>query len=109
MSAAQSLQVTERYGLFIMEIFLKIHPDDKVAVALKPLAKGTSLTVDGAFITLSEDIPQGHKFALMPIKADEPVIKYGSPIGIAREDICAGAWIHTHNRSEERRVGKECM
>lgn len=80
-----------------METFLKIHPDDKVAVALKPLAKGASLTVDGTPVTLSEDIPQGHKFALVPIKADEPVIKYGSPIGIAKEDIDAGAWIHTHN------------
>ncbi|NBJ92002.1 UxaA family hydrolase [Parablautia muri] len=80
-----------------MEVFLKIHPDDKVAVALKPLSKGTVLTVDGSLVTLSEDIPQGHKFALFPIKANEPVIKYGSPIGIAKEDICAGAWIHTHN------------
>ncbi len=80
-----------------METFLKIHPDDKVAVALKPLSKGTTLSVDGMTVTLSEDIPQGHKFALFPVKADEPVIKYGSPIGIAREDIAPGTWIHTHN------------
>ena len=80
-----------------MDAFLRIHPEDKVAVALRPLSKGTVLTVEGISLTLSEDIPQGHKFALFPIKANEPVIKYGSPIGIAKTDIPAGSWIHTHN------------
>lgn len=80
-----------------MEVFLKIHPEDKVAVALKPLSKGTVLTVDECSVVLAEDIPQGHKFALVPLTANEPVIKYGSPIGIAKEDIPKGAWIHTHN------------
>lgn len=80
-----------------MKTFLKIHSTDKVAVALRPLTAGSVLTVDGVSVTLLEDIPQGHKFALCPIGANEPVIKYGSPIGIAREDIAQGAWIHTHN------------
>ena len=39
----------------------------------------------------------GHKYALVPIKAGENVIKYGSPIGHATEDIGAGAHVHTHN------------
>lgn len=39
----------------------------------------------------------GHKYALVPIKAGENVIKYGSPIGHATEDIEAGAHVHTHN------------
>ena len=47
--------------------------------------------------TLLEDIPQGHKFALEKISAGSAVIKYGSPIGYATEDIPAGSWIHTHN------------
>lgn len=80
-----------------MQTFLKIHPDDKVAVALKPLSAGDVLTVDGIEITLLEDIPQGHKFALCPLAENEPVIKYGSPIGVAKEAIRPGAWIHTHN------------
>ncbi|MGF0034367.1 UxaA family hydrolase [Bariatricus sp. SGI.154] len=80
-----------------MQTFLKIHPDDKVAVALKPLFHGDVLTVDGINITLLEDIPQGHKFALCPLAANEPVIKYGSPIGLATQDIKPGTWIHTHN------------
>ena len=81
----------------MMQTFLKIHPDDKVAVALKPLSAGDVLTVDGKDITLLEDIPQGHKFALCPLAINEPVIKYGSPIGLTKEAVQPGAWIHTHN------------
>lgn len=84
-------------GLAVMQTFLKIHGDDKVAVALKPLTAGMVLDVSGTEVTLLEDIPQGHKFALCDIAAGESVIKYGSPIGMAKEAIAKGAWIHTHN------------
>ncbi len=80
-----------------MQTFLKIHPKDRVAVALRTLEAGSVVAVDGQEIVLREEIPQGHKFALEDIGAGEAVIKYGSPIGIAREDIARGAWIHTHN------------
>lgn len=80
-----------------MQTFLKIHPDDKVAVALKPLSAGDVLSIDGKELILSEDIPQGHKFALTSLAEGEPVIKYGSPIGLAKKAIPAGSWIHTHN------------
>ena len=53
--------------------------------------------MDGTEVTLREDIPQGHKFALTDIPADAQVIKYGCPIGIAKENISCGSWIHTHN------------
>ncbi|WP_230406879.1 UxaA family hydrolase [Blautia liquoris] len=77
--------------------YLKINPDDMTAVALVPLSAGKKCVIDGREITLREDIMQGHKFALTDIKAGEKVIKYGSPIGIAKEDIKEGQWIHTHN------------
>lgn len=80
-----------------MQDFIKINKEDKVAVALKPLEKGSCLNVDGQTVTLLEDIPQGHKFALCDMKAGEPVIKYGASIGNAKEDIFAGSWIHVHN------------
>jgi altronate hydrolase len=80
-----------------MQEIIKIHPNDSVAVALKPLTKGSSINVNGQTITLSEDVPQGHKFALKDIKSGEAVMKYGSSIGVAKEDIKEGAWIHTHN------------
>ncbi len=80
-----------------MKHFIKIHPSDLVAVALTPLASGAVLQVDGQTVTLLEDIPQGHKFALAPIPAGSPVIKYGAAIGVAKEDIPMGGWVHVHN------------
>ena len=80
-----------------MQDFIKINANDSVAVALKPLAKGSELDVAGQKVTLIEDIPQGHKFALKDIKAGEKVIKYGFAIGVAKEDITEGSWIHVHN------------
>ena len=45
-----------------MPDFIKIHPKDNVAVALHPMARGTVF----AGVTAVEDIPQGHKMALVP-------------------------------------------
>lgn len=81
----------------MVQKYIKIHSEDLVAVALCPLEKGTVCNVDGQEVTLIEDIAQGHKFALKDIKKDHPIIKYGYPIGIAKEDIKQGSWIHTHN------------
>ncbi|RGS32728.1 hypothetical protein DWY01_00760 [Eubacterium sp. AF22-8LB] len=63
----------------------KIHFNDLVAVALYSLEKGTICNVDGQETTLIEDIAQGHKFTLKDIKKDQPIIKYGYPIGIAKD------------------------
>lgn len=80
-----------------MQDVIRIHQDDTVAVALAPIAKGTCVKVGGSEVTTVEDIPQGHKFALKPIKEGEPVIKYGFCIGYAKENIEKGAWVHVHN------------
>jgi len=73
--------------------FVKISPIDNVAVALLPLSAGE----EALGVTLNADIPAGHKFALADIKEGENVIKYGSPIGHATENITPGSWVHTHN------------
>ena len=57
-----------------MELFL-IHPKDNVEV----------------------DLENGHKYARTAIKAGQPVIKYGFPIGEAKCDIAQGEHVHTHN------------
>lgn len=80
-----------------MKEFIKIHPNDNVAVALVPLSGGSVLHVDADFLTLTEDIPRGHKFALTSISKGSQIIKYGYPIGIAKEDITCGSWVHMHN------------
>lgn len=80
-----------------MKQFIKIQPQDNVAVALQDLLSGTVLDVEGAQITLTEDIARGHKFAICPIAEGENVVKYGYPIGHALRDIVTGEHIHTHN------------
>lgn len=84
-----------------MQNFIKINDNDKVVVALKPIPAGEAVTVEvqGQVkeITALEEIPAGHKMAICDIPAGGEVIKYGYRIGNAKEDIKAGAWIHTHN------------
>jgi len=76
-----------------MPDFIRIHPGDNVAVALRAVPQGT--VFEG--VTAAEDIPQGHKMALKPVKNGENVVKYGFAIGHATADIAPGAWVHTHN------------
>ena len=76
---------------------IKIHNSDSVAVAVKVLKSGETITVADQEITLLNDIPAGHKFALKDIKKGENIIKYDYAIGHARCDIKKGEHIHTHN------------
>ena len=46
-----------------MKEYIKIHENDTAAVALVPLKKGEKADIDGHVVTLTENIPQGHKFA----------------------------------------------
>ena len=76
-----------------MKNLLKIDASDNVAVALRPIARGESL--DG--VSALDDVPAGHKVALKSIRREEPVLKYGYTIGVAKEAIPAGRHVHTHN------------
>ena len=76
---------------------IQIHPGDNVAVALEAIPAGESLTVGGKTVTAAEDIQRGHKIALEAIPAGAQILKYGCAIGLAKEDIPAGAWVHVHN------------
>lgn len=72
---------------------IRIHKDDVVAVALEPLSCGTEVLG----VTITNDVPQGHKFALQNIESDAPIVKYGCPIGYAKEKIAKGEHVHVHN------------
>lgn len=76
---------------------IRIHPADNVAVALEDLAQGEALTVDGQEVTAAQAIQRGHKIALAPIPAGSPIVKYGCAIGLAKENIAPGQWVHVHN------------
>ncbi len=69
--------------------YIKINPADNVAVALQDLQAGE--VVEG--ITLSTDIPRGHKIVLHNLAEGENVIKYGFPIGHVTRPAAAGTMV----------------
>lgn len=76
---------------------VRIHPDDNVLVAVRPIESGTTVTVDRATLDVSEKIPAGHKIALDDLRAGDRVVKYGHVIGQSSEAVARGAWVHSHN------------
>ena len=72
-----------------MADYIRINPADNVAVALRPLARGTAI----GNLVLQEDIPQGHKFTLRNLAEGDNVIKYGYPIGHLTRPAAAGTLI----------------
>lgn len=80
-----------------MTRLLQLHPTDNVAVALKPLAAGEQVEINGTKLVLPEAIPQGHKLACTPLRAGDAVVKYGCVIGTMTQSCPPGGWVHTHN------------
>ena len=65
-----------------MSEFIKIHPADNVAVAIRDTAEG---------------IPAGHKMALKDMEKGENIIKYGFPIGHLLSSVKEGELVdHTN-------------
>ena len=69
--------------------YIKINPDDNVAVALQDLAAGE--VVEGVILKVA--VPRGHKIVLRDLKAGENVVKYGFPIGHVTRDADAGTMV----------------
>lgn len=80
-----------------MANFIKINDNDNVAVALDVIPENTTVDVGDTKITTIMEIPAGHKFALVDMPEQTPVIKYGFRIGNTIAAVKAGEWIHTHN------------
>ena len=74
-------------------IIIRMHECDNAAIVANDggLPSGTQLP-DG--LLLVDAVPQGHKVALVDLKAAAPVLRYGIPIGYALKDIPAGSWVH---------------
>lgn len=77
--------------------FIKINPADSVVVCLRPFQKGETIEVDGKSITLLQDTPAGHKVLINDAAQGENIIKYGYPIGHAKEDLKSGQWVNENN------------
>ena len=77
--------------------YLKINPADSVVVCLQPKKKGEIIETDGKKVIINQDTPAGHKILIKDVKQGEDIIKYGYPIGHAREDLKAGDWVNENN------------
>ena len=74
--------------------FIRLHPNDNVAVARSDVPAGTRISED---IVITSDVPAGHKTAIRAIRAGEPFLKYNVIIGFAAADIAPGTYVHSHN------------
>ena len=77
--------------------FLKINPADSVVVCMQPKQKGDVIEVDGLSITVNQDTPAGHKVLIKDVQQGEDIIKYGYPIGHAKQNLKAGDWVNEDN------------
>lgn len=78
--------------------FIRLHPEDNLAVAARSVPAGVTIGVDPASdLKTVETIEMGHKVALRAIESGQPIRKFGQTIGYAKQLISAGSWIHTHN------------
>ena len=80
-------------------VAMLVHPDDNVLCAIENIEQGeqayVALANEG--VTANEFIKQGHKIARREIKKGDPVVKYGTTVGLAKCDIHKGDWVHDHN------------
>ncbi|MCV2354329.1 galactarate dehydratase [Paucibacter sp. B2R-40] len=74
-------------------LYIRMQIGDNVAIVVNDggLHAGSQFA-DG--LALLERVPQGHKVALTDIPSGAPVLRYGVSIGLAIQDIKAGAWVH---------------
>ena len=80
-----------------MSILQRLDRADTVAVTFHPLKRGSEVRCEDESFVLADDVAAGHKIALRAIGKGADVLKYGATIGVAREDIAKGGWVHTHN------------
>ena len=77
--------------------YIVMNKTDNCAIALEDIKKGEEIDYSSMKFKIRQEIPLGHKFALIDIKKGDEVRKYGQIIGIATQNILKGDWIHTHN------------
>ncbi len=67
--------------------------NDNCAIATRTLDAGTAVAWGHTHFTLSHTILEGHRFAVRPITAAEPLLSWGFPFGVALRDIAPGEYV----------------
>lgn len=89
--------------------WIRLHAIDNCIVALQPLLQGQKIDLNEKTISLPTSILAGHKVAIAAIQRNDPVTKYGWPIGLASQSISPGEHIHDHNLRCEHKVDFSCL
>src|SRR2546425_12289551 len=122
--------MAEATNLEDVAIVIRPQKDNVAVVTVDLLEKGTKLKHEGGVLTLSGRALRGQSFAIEKIAKGKPYITLGDPIGLASRPVKPGDPVDETNlqdrlprlavryrnnpqpspvdRSEERRVGKEC-
>ena len=77
---------------------IAMHEADNVAIVVTTGGLKTGVQVrkqlNEPAVTLVDAVPQGHKVALVDIEAGQHVLRYNVSIGVAKQKIEAGSWVH---------------
>lgn len=82
--------------------FLAHNEGDMVAVAVQDVSPGmrTVVFMDSdreVHIEVTEEVPLGHKVALVDLAEGADVIEYGVRVALVRQPISMGQLVHVHN------------
>src|SRR5204863_5880639 len=85
----------------ISDYAIIVNPDDNVAVVKNETRSGLVVSLPGdGYVTLTQAVAPGHRFAIADIPAGEFVRQYGQPIGTSL-GIPSGEWITHDNMSDD--------
>ncbi|SFC47512.1 altronate hydrolase [Parapedobacter composti] len=79
------------------QLFLQIHPEDNVLVALQDLPAGMEIRFGDAHFRLVGGVKAKHKFTLEPLAAGDEVRMYGVLVGRTNAALPQGETITTEN------------
>ena len=77
--------------------YLQINKGDNVVVCLRPINAGEEIKIGNHAVQALRNTPAGHKILLCDTPKDKQIIKYGYPIGRAKENLKAGEWVNENN------------
>lgn len=83
-----------------MKRAILLHRDDNVATLIDNGQSGDVISISGGqadTVTLTENVPFGHKCAVAPIEPGSVIRKYGEIIGRSTTAIGRGQHAHVHN------------
>lgn len=79
----------------VQPLTIRLSAADNVVVARVNMLPGAPIGVGD--VACRGQVPRGHKIAIEPIAAGEPIRKYNQIIGFATVDIAPGDHVHVHN------------